>query len=98
MSRNKAYEALAHPSRRAVLRILRDRDHVTAGQMASELQLAKPTLSGHLNVLKAADIVIGEREGTSIHYRINTTVLEDVLDALLSLVRAGADTRQNRDE
>jgi DNA-binding transcriptional ArsR family regulator len=78
------FDALAHPVRRKILRLLR-RKAMSAGELAEEFDLAKPTLSGHFSVLKAADLVTTERQGTTIIYRINLSVLEEALAALMDI-------------
>ncbi|MEV4567362.1 metalloregulator ArsR/SmtB family transcription factor [Nonomuraea sp. NPDC049419] len=83
---NHTFEALAHVRRREVLRILRKHDRLSAGQIAERLAIPRPTLSGHLNILKGADLIIGEREGTTIWYRLNLTVMEEALGLALSLL------------
>jgi DNA-binding transcriptional ArsR family regulator len=79
------FDALAHPVRRKILKLLRRRA-MSAGDLAEQFDLAKPTLSGHFAVLKAADLVTTERQGTSIIYRVNTSALEDAAAALMELV------------
>ncbi len=61
---------------------------MNAGELASSFELAKPTLSGHFAVLKAAALVTAERKGTSILYRLNKSVLEDALAELRTIVAA----------
>lgn len=78
------FDALAHPVRRKVLKLLRKRA-MSAGDLADEFDLAKPTLSGHFAVLKAADLVTTERQGTTILYRVNMSVLEEATAALMDL-------------
>jgi DNA-binding transcriptional ArsR family regulator len=78
------FDALAHPVRRKILRLLR-RKAMSAGELAEKFDLAKPTLSGHFSVLKAADLVTTERQGTTIIYRINLSVLEEALAALMDI-------------
>jgi ArsR family transcriptional regulator, arsenate/arsenite/antimonite-responsive transcriptional repressor len=79
---NLVYRALADPTRRRILQLLRERD-LTAGELAEHFELAKPTLSRHFGVLREADLIQGERNGTSITYRLNLSVLEEALMALL---------------
>jgi ArsR family transcriptional regulator len=79
---NRVYQALAHPVRRRVLALLRERD-MTAGELAEHFDLAKPTLSGHFSVLKDAGLIQGDRNGTSITYHLNVSLLEEALLALL---------------
>jgi len=82
-----AFDALAHPVRREILRLLRKRP-MSAGDIAQHFDLAKPTLSGHFAVLKAADLVYTERRGTTIIYHLNLSVLEDAAALLLDLASA----------
>jgi len=56
---------------------------MTAGEIATQFDLAKPTLSGHFAVLREAGLIQGDRTGTSIKYRLNVSVLEEALWALL---------------
>jgi DNA-binding transcriptional ArsR family regulator len=79
------FDALAHPVRREILRLLRN-GAMSAGDLAANFDLAKPTLSGHFTVLKHADLVTTERRGTTILYRLNMSVLEEALAALMSIV------------
>ena len=81
------FSALAHPVRRDVLRHLKD-GAMTAGEIADRTGAAKPTLSGHLKVLKNADLVSVERRGSSLLYRINLSVLEEAMAGFLDLFAA----------
>jgi DNA-binding transcriptional ArsR family regulator len=78
------FDALAHPVRREILKLLRTRP-MSAGEIADKFDLAKPTLSGHFALLKAADLVHTERRGTTIIYRLNMSVLEETAALLLNL-------------
>jgi len=78
------FDALAHPVRRRILKLLRKRA-MSAGEIAEKFDLAKPTLSGHFAVLKAADLVSTERRGTTIIYRLNMSVLEEATAGLMEL-------------
>ena len=75
---NDAFKALADPTRREILRLLR-KGEMTAGEIAERFKTSKPTLSHHFAVLKDADLVTARREGPTIWYSLNTTVLEDVV-------------------
>ncbi|OHV84615.1 autorepressor SdpR family transcription factor [Rhizobium sp. LCM 4573] len=76
------YKALADPTRREILRLLRKRD-MSAGEIASHFSLAKPTLTGHFAVLREADLIHGEKAGTTITYSLHLSVLEDALRLLM---------------
>jgi len=82
------FRALADPTRRQILALLKQRD-MSAGEIAERFALAKSTLSGHFNVLKGAGLIVAERQGTSIVYSLNLSAFEEALSALLSIVGAG---------
>lgn len=82
---NKVFKALSHPDRRHLLSLLREGPQ-QAGELAKAFDASWPTMSRHLSVLKEAELVTAERQGTAILYRVNTTVLEDAAGALLSLI------------
>jgi len=79
------FGALADPTRRAILKLLRSRD-MTAGELAERFPLAKSTLSGHFNVLKEAGLVVTERQGTTIVYSANVSALEEAIGAVMGLL------------
>ena len=90
---NEVFEALAHPVRRETLKLLRKRP-MSAGDLAAHFTIAKPTLSGHFAVLKKAQLVTTERQGTTIIYQLNMSVMEEAVAAFLAL--AGAKGRAAR--
>lgn len=79
---SEVYKALGDPTRRRILELLRERE-MSAGEIAEHFQLAKPTLSGHFAVLREAGLVTPEKTGTTIIYRLNVSVLEEALMALM---------------
>jgi ArsR family transcriptional regulator, arsenate/arsenite/antimonite-responsive transcriptional repressor len=80
---NSVYKALADPTRRKILELLRDHD-LSAGEIAAQFDLAKPTLSGHFAILKAADLIQADKVGTTIMYHLNISVLEEALLSLMN--------------
>ena len=74
----EAFKALADPTRRRILELLRSAD-LTAGELADHFDMTKPSISHHLNTLKAAGLVDVEREGQSIVYSLNTSVLQNLM-------------------
>lgn len=75
--RDDAFRALADPTRRRILRILREGDR-TAGQLSDEFAISGPSMSHHFSVLKAAGLIEGRREGQQILYSLNTTAIQDL--------------------
>lgn len=97
---DKVFKAMADPTRRRILELLHERE-MTAGDLAEQFELSKPTLSGHFAVLREADLVTSERTGTSITYRLNISVLEQALlgfsNALgLGLALAGSQSQKRK--
>ena len=78
--------ALGHPVRREVLHLLRKKP-LPAGRIADHFDIAKPTLSGHLAVLKAAGLVKAERRGTRILYSLDISTLERAISALSDITQ-----------
>jgi ArsR family transcriptional regulator len=81
---NTVFEALSHPVRRKVLGLLKQGPK-SAGELAEHFDISRPTLSVHFNKLKEAELVVAVRQGTSLIYHINTSVLEEALAGLLDL-------------
>ncbi|NLY50854.1 MAG: winged helix-turn-helix transcriptional regulator, partial [Firmicutes bacterium] len=53
---NLMFKALADPTRRSILDLLRKGD-LTAGEIAANFNISKPSISHHLSILKQADLV-----------------------------------------
>jgi ArsR family transcriptional regulator len=81
-----AFKAIADPTRREILHLLR-KEEMTAGDVAARFDMTKPTMSHHFAVLKDAGLVTSRREGQTIWYALNTTVLEDVLAWTMTMAR-----------
>jgi DNA-binding transcriptional ArsR family regulator len=88
MAMDKIFKALADPTRRRVLQLLREGD-LSAGELAEHFTLSKPTLSGHFAVLRDADLVATTRTGTTLTYRLNLSVLEQALLAFAQAAGLG---------
>jgi len=81
---NYLFKALNDETRRQILELLKDKD-MTAGDIANAFNISKPSISHHLDILKRADLVSSEKTGQFITYSINTTILEDVLQWIITL-------------
>ena len=91
LSSNEAFKALADPTRREILRLLR-RGEMTAGDLAERFDMTQPTMSHHFSVLKEADLLTSRREGQQIWYGLNTTVVQDLTAWAMDLIRSSADS------
>lgn len=75
---SNVFKALSDPTRRKVLELLRQGPK-TAGELAAEFDVSKPTMSAHFAVLKEANLIDAARDGKTIVYRLKLSVLEDAL-------------------
>ena len=76
-SREAAFHALADPTRRAVLDLLRSGSQ-PAGQIARAFPVSRPAISKHLRLLRRAHLVQERREGRHRFYRLNPEPLKAV--------------------
>jgi len=73
------FEALADPTRRAVLELLRVTPVMTAGELADAFpSISRPAVSRHLRVLRTAGLVTAARDGREWHYSIDPAPLAAV--------------------
>lgn len=79
---------MADPTRRAILQMLNASD-MTAGEIAARFAISAPSVSHHLNVLKAVDLVAAQRRGQQIIYRLNTTVVQEMLQQMMQIFAVG---------
>ncbi len=81
---NKIFKALKDPTRRQILKLLREKD-LTAGQIAAHFNISKPSISHHLEILKNADLVTATKQGQFIIYSLNTTVIDEIINFFMDL-------------
>lgn len=79
---NTLFKALNDSTRRSILELLKERD-MTAGEIADQFNISKPSISHHLDLLKQAGLVIAVKEGQFISYSINTTVMDEMIKWLI---------------
>lgn len=75
---NRVFKALADPTRRRVLELLRAQP-MTAGALCDHFPVSRPTMSAHFTVLREADLVDSHKQGTTVTYRLKLSVLEEAL-------------------
>lgn len=88
LSGESAFRALAHPTRRSIVRALRTGHEIAAGEILPKNVLTRPNLSNHLRALQSAGLIGFRRKGTRLMYRLNAQALRPIEQYLDSL-RAG---------
>ena len=81
---NYIFKALNDSTRREILKMLRKRD-MTAGDIAAKFDMSAPSISHHLDKLKRAGLVTTTKQGQFILYSLNTTIIDDLLQYILTL-------------
>ena len=81
---NSLFKALNDETRRQIIELLKERD-MNAGEIADQFNISKPSISHHLDILKRADLITSEKKGQFVEYSLNTSILEDLLNWILSL-------------
>lgn len=79
---NILFKALNDATRREILEILKEKD-LTAGEIADQFDISKPSISHHLDILKQAGLLVAVKEGQFIFYSLNTTVMDEMLKWIL---------------
>ena len=72
----KVFKALADGTRQEILHLLEENQY-TVGEIVAKFDLSQPTISRHLSVLKEADLVVDQRRGQNVIYRLNENSLAD---------------------
>ena len=89
----EGFKALSDPTRRRILELLRERD-MTAGELAEQFNMSKPSISHHLTTLKTAELVTDERHGQNIIYSLNTTVMQDLIGWFMGFMDGNENNKQ----
>lgn len=88
MPPNSVFRAMADPTRRDILQLLRDGPR-TSGELAAHFPVAWATVSRHLGVLRDAGLVLAERDGQQVIYELNTTVFAELVEHLMGWISPG---------
>jgi ArsR family transcriptional regulator len=80
------FRALSHPTRIAILEVLRDRE-LSARTIQEKLGLEQANLSQHLAILRSYQIVVNRKDGNQVFYSIRNPVLVQVLDLMRQYIQ-----------
>jgi DNA-binding transcriptional ArsR family regulator len=86
---DRTFRALADPTRRRILQLLKDGD-LPAGELAAHFDMTFASVSHHLQVLRDSGLAQARRDGQHIIYSLNTTVFQDALQHLLDIGGRGS--------
>lgn len=89
------FKALADPTRREILHLLRSGPR-SSGEIAERFPSAWATISRHLAVLRDAELVTTERNGSSILYELDATVFQETVEHLLNWINPRGSNAKRR--
>lgn len=82
----KIAKALADPNRLLIIKeIKKQRDCLYCVDITDVIDLAQPSISHHLKILTDAEVVLAEKEGRNVKYKLNNAILDDYIAFLKSL-------------
>ena len=76
---NRIFQALADPSRRAILESL-SHGEAAVKDLTARFDISQPAVSQHLAALKDAGLVVGRREGRNVYYRVEPHGMKPLID------------------
>ena len=82
MSLQETLKALADPTRRQIIQLLKS-GRLSAGNIGEHFNITAAAISRHLSILKEAGLIRDTREGKYIFYEVNLSVLEELLSWLI---------------
>lgn len=85
---NDLFKAMADPTRREILRLLKE-DDMCAGDIGSHFKMEAASVSHHLSILRNAGLIVSEKQGKFIIYSLNMTVFEEVMQWFVGFQKGG---------
>lgn len=82
---NLVFKALNDPIRRKILELLKKKGEMSAGEIADQFDISKPSISHHLDLLKQAGLVEVMRDGQYLYYSLNTTIIDELMKWTIKL-------------
>ncbi|MFT3934834.1 MAG: metalloregulator ArsR/SmtB family transcription factor [Chitinophagaceae bacterium] len=77
--RRDVFQAIADPTRRAILLLVASQA-MTAGAIAANFDTARPTVSKHLQILTECELLKQEQTGREIYYHFNPNKMKEVAE------------------
>ncbi|WP_242205201.1 ArsR/SmtB family transcription factor [Aestuariivivens insulae] len=75
--RRDIFQAIADPTRRSILILLASQT-MTAGAIANNFDVARPTISKHIQILNECDLIEANQQGREIHYQIKIDKMKEI--------------------
>jgi ArsR family transcriptional regulator len=82
------FQALAHPTRVAIIELLRDEGEVPVSRIYEQLGLEQANASQHLAILRSKQVVVGRKEGNQVFYSLRDPIIGKVLNLMRQFFQA----------
>jgi DNA-binding transcriptional ArsR family regulator len=82
------FQALSHPTRIAIVELLRDENEVPVTAIYERLRVEQANASQHLAVLRSKQIVIGRKDGNQVFYSLRDPILGKILNLMRQYFQA----------
>ena len=92
--RRDPFQAIADPTRRAILMLLASQT-MTAGAIAENFDVARPTISKHMQVLSECELITANQKGREIYYELKVDKMKEI-DQWLAQFRKIWENRYNQ--
>ena len=83
---SELFKSFTDPTRREILDLLKQKDQ-TPSEILEKIEVSQPTLSHHLDILKRANLITGERDGQFIRYSLNMSVFQMAIEYMTKFIK-----------
>jgi len=91
---NNIFKALDDPTRRQIVDLLKNGD-MTAGEIANEFSISKPSITYHLDLLRQGGLITSQKKGQFVLYTLDTAVIDETVKWFFELIKAKMKSEKN---
>lgn len=95
MDQTDFFKCLSDPTRLNILKMVMVKDNVCVCEMTAELNLSQPKISRHLALLRNLSILLDQRKGQWVYYRLNPDLPEWAVAVLNIIAQQHIDVSEN---
>ncbi len=88
------FSALGDPTRQQIMLVFEPNEEICVNDIARLFKLSRPAISHHLKVLRDAQLLLCEKRGKKVYYRVNYAYCRKVLQTVYQFVSAKIDKIQ----
>jgi DNA-binding transcriptional ArsR family regulator len=85
---SRFFFALGDATRQQILLVFEPGEEICVNDIARQFRLSRPAISHHLKVLRQAELLLSQKRGKEVYYRVNYPYCAEVLQAVHGFVAA----------